>query len=176
MARPARPFLPRGASILVAAVIAAASFGLAGCGPSEVHTPKAEPTRPVDFEKCPKARLVPLPPGFHLVNRELQALKDNHMGELLVYNNGKRQLQVFSGPDLFGSLDDIDLTAVRVTAGGHDFDLWSTAIFPDLKIAVLQDGRLKEPCTNVGLLTKNIAKPDVIKLLADLQVGTSSPP
>lgn len=165
--------LTRALAFLGATVVV---VGTAGCS-SDPQPPGAPakasqpaPTRPVEFVNCPRADLRPSPPGMELVGRELEALRDNHMGAVLTYERGKQRVKVFSGPDLYDALDDVDFSTRRIQVGRRTFDFSSTTIFPTLYVATVVDERLSAPCDTVGVLTQNIPRGQVLELLVTLQV------
>jgi hypothetical protein len=144
---------------------------VAGCGPAK-HGPAAPPpTRSAGFRHCPEAHVRPLPAGFRLVRRDLSALGDQHMGELKIYRSGRSQIQVFSGPDVYDKLDDMDLVSRRVSVRGRTFELWTTTIDRNLLVAQLVDDRLRQPCDNVGVLTRHVPRATFMGLLRDLRLA-----
>jgi len=150
---------------------------LAGCGG---HSTRAEqqasqaPTRGVGFKDCPLAEVQPLPGGFGLVRRDLTSLGGQHMGVLKIYRDGVRQIQVFSGPDVYGKLDDVDLVPRRVQVGGRTFQVSTTHVDPTLFVGQLQDDGLRPPCDNVGVLTRHVPMSTFLELLRDLRVTPST--
>lgn len=151
-------------------VLVAALLAVVGCGPAKPG-PAAPPTRAAGFRNCPEAHLRQLPAGFRIVRRDLSALGDRHMGELKIYLDGRRQIQVFSGPDVYDKLDDMDLVSRRVSVGGRTFELWTTTIDRTLLVAQLVDDRLQEPCDNVGVLTRHVPRATFMGLLRDLRLA-----
>ena len=144
---------------------------LAGCGAAR-HAPAAPPpTRAAGFRTCPEAHVNPLPAGFRLVRRDLSSLGQQHMGELKIYRHGTQQIQVFSGPDVYDKLDDMDLVSRRVSVEGRPFEVWTTTIDRTLLVAQLEDDRLQAPCDNVGVLTRHVPRARFMGLLRDLRVA-----
>lgn len=146
-----------------------------GCQAFEADEPVAEPTRKVEFTDCPTVRLAADPPGFRLARRQLEALRDNHMGEVATYRSEGRSVVVYSGPDLYDELEDLDTTAERVEAADLHFTLYSTLLAPELLIAVLDverldDPRFEEPCDSAGVLTRHVTRPEMLRLLRQLRV------
>lgn len=152
-------------------VLVVALLTVGGCGPAK-HEPAAPPTRAAGFRNCPEAHLRQLPAGFRIVRRDLSALGDRYMGELRIYRDGRRQIQVFSGPDVYDKLDDMDLVSRRVSVRGRTFELWTTTIDRTLLVAQLVDDRLQEPCDNVGVLTRHVPRPAFLRLLRDLRLAS----
>jgi len=97
------------------------------------------------------------------------------MGSLTVYRKGLRQIQVFSGPNVYDKLDDVDLVPRQVEAGGRSFQMWTTKVDPALLVAQLQDDRLRPPCDNIGVLTRHVPTSTFKQLLADLRVTLPTP-
>ena len=149
-------------------------LAVGGCGPAK-HEPAAVPTRAAGFRNCPEAHLRPLPAGFRIVRRDLSALGDQYMGELKIYRDGPRQIQVFSGPDVYDKLDDMDLVSRRVSVDGRTFELWTTTIDRNLLVAQLVDDRLRQPCDNVGVLTRHVPRSTFLRLLRDLRLASDTP-
>ena len=146
-----------------------------GCQAFEADEPVAEPTRKVEFTDCPTVRLTDEPPGIRLARRQLEALRDNHMGEVVTYRSGGRSVVVYSGPDLYDELEDLDTTAERVKAAGLDFTLYRTRLAPELLIAVLDvdrlgDSRFVEPCDSAGVLTRHVTRQEMLRVLRQLRV------
>lgn len=156
----------RKAAYLAALVL----VGATGCTEAVSTQPAPGPTRAAAFTKCAEVSLSQAPSGFSLAARELEALRGNHMGEVVTYRSGTRTIQLYSGPDLYDSLEDLDLTSERVTTTSRSFALSSTRLAPELLIAVLQDKRLEEPCDNVGVLTRHVPRATMVEVLERLQV------
>ena len=98
------------------------------------------------------------------------------MGTLKIYRNGVRQIQVFSGPDVYDKLDDVDLVPRQLEAGGRSFQMWTTKVDPALLVAQLQDDRLRPPCNNIGVLTRHVPAATFEQLLAHLRVNFPTSP
>jgi len=143
---------------------------LAACGGTVDRPEKvtAAPSRSATIRHCPEAEVRPLPAGFRLVRRDLSSLGDNHMGQLKIYRDGRRQVQVFSGPDVYDKLDDMDLVPRRISLDGRTFEMWTTAVDRSLLVAQLDDDRPEAPCDNVGVLTRHVPLATFKQLLRDL--------
>lgn len=162
----------------MAAAVALPGALLAGCAGTgaDGETAAPLPTRQAEFTSCPSVALASPPEGFRLARSELAALADNHMGRVLTYRSGEGQvIQVYSGPDLYDELEDLDTTAEAVTAGGRRFTLYSTLLAPGLQIAVLDTERLEgegfeEPCEDAGVQSLRLSRGAMVDVLGDLQV------
>ncbi len=111
-----------------------------------------------------------MPAGFELVNRSLHRLGDRHMGMVRVFRNGRQQVHLYSGPDLFDQLDDLDLTSRELTVGRSRFLLWSSKVTPELLVAVLVDHTLVAPCDHIGILTRYVPPVRMHDFMRDLRV------
>jgi hypothetical protein len=150
---------------------------LVGCAGESQQAREAaadRPTRKAEFTRCPAVHIA-VPDGFRPARRELPALSDNHMGEVTTYRSGIRRITVYSGPDLYDALEDLDTTADAVETARHEFTLYSTLLAPELLIAVLdvedvKDDRFDEPCDSAGVLTRHVERRDMMALLRGFRI------
>lgn len=158
----------RAARRSLSTLVALGLLAVAGCASAATEDPGPGPTRAAEFTACPTLRLEEIPEGFTAKRRELQALSDNHMGQVATYRDGNRSIQLFSGPDLYDTLEDLDLTAERVTTDDYEFTMSSTVLQPELLIAVMDEAGLKEPCDSVGVLTRHVDRGMMLEILGAL--------
>ena len=117
-----------------------------------------------------------VPEGFTLVRRRLRALPDNHMGEVATYRSGRQTLTLYSGPDLYDELEDLDTTAQAVDTPELPFTLYSTLLAPELLVAVVDveeiDGRpYSEPCEDAGVLSKWLSREEMVEVLHEVRLA-----
>ncbi len=157
----------------IGAAVGLALLAAAGCASTASEDPGVRPTRAAEFTSCPSLRLSEIPDGFKVSRRQLEALSDNHMGEVTTYADGKRSIKVYSGPDLYDSLEDLDLTADVVRTDEFEFELSSTLLQPELLIAVMDEEQFDEPCDSHGVLTRHVERAQMLELLAGLELHPS---
>ena len=161
----------RAGAALVAVLVLASS-----CAPSDTSSPAPRPTRPAELDSCPEISLTNVPAGFRLSRRRLQALPDNHMGEVVTYRSDRQSLTLYSGPDLYDELEDLDTTAERVETDRLDFTLYSTLLAPELLIAVVDVDKVEgasyvEPCDDAGVLTRWLTREEVAEVLDEVRLA-----
>jgi hypothetical protein len=162
---PGRP----GSGVLTIAALAVVVALSAGCAaePAPVPTGPARPAAPL---RCPEIALAWMPQGLHRSDAKLQALRDNHMGSIVTYSEGRRQLKTFSGADAADLLEDFDFHSRRVKAGGRDFLLHGSGNVPDLLLAELEQAPFQAPCDNVFVQSRYLRVGQMLEVLKGLEL------
>jgi hypothetical protein len=95
------------------------------------------------------------------------------MGTVQHYRRGQQSFALYIGPDLYDSLEDLDLVGRLVRTAEYVFVLSQTDVNPSLRIAVLEKPALDEPCADAGVLTGNLSTAAVADLLDGFRIEQS---